>query len=285
MNVNASPGRKTYTPLRLAVPLSAFLTAAAGVAVTKTSFDTSVRGGYFARGAVLPFVFLGLLFITAAVVVTLACVQFTGSDPADANVYYSGSRVLGLLPTLGLLLCLWQTVTTAGITLKSALPLLFLGCGIVYFLSFFAPVRNATYRYVFGLAFLVWPVIRLAASYLDWYVPLNAPLKLMYQFTFVFIALFLCEEILVLNGAPNARILSACSGITCVLSFTLAAMLLCGDVADVIAGGTETVCAFFCFGFYAGARWFLLTSPQKEHTDDPPTQTQETTEEDEHHAG
>ncbi|GEM_PF-6720519 len=249
---------KAVRLLHVLCPVTAVLCVAAAGLCGAIALDLSVRGGYFYSGSALPWLFYALFILCGGTVTAHALLSCGKSDgPAQ---YFTLPPHLALMPALGILLCLFWMLRPFTPTAQSIASLVCLCGGLVYFPTYLTRDPSKTYRFIAGLLFLLWPVVSFIYSFTDWYVPLNSPSKLLYQFALLALALFICEELRAASGADNGRKALLSAALCAVTSASAAAFLLMGNVTYPVAGSDGPVYLLICAAIYAGARWHALSS-------------------------
>ncbi len=234
-----------------------------------TSFDRTV--GYFD-----PSVFSTLLYIAVAlaVIISLAYALLSARaaktsqamlpcpDISARSRLLRAATALVALAFVGIAAYEIPNVLSGGIISLALLRLLSAACTAPYFASF--PKRNTMLS---GVCIHVYCFTALITEYFDHYVTMNSPLKLMQQFAFFSIMLYMLTELRQLSDARQP-VRSISFGLVAVF-FTVTNGISC--VAAAFAGGIIPVdyllraLLLMSLGLYILVRFFpLLKSTSKE---------------------
>ena len=174
-------------------------------------FETDV--GYFAYGASLPSVVNYLLF-SVVLIYFVAGLYLRGkislSAPQQGITYYLGNALLGTSLAAYALFsfpAFFELHEKETLTFTSALLLLttLLAVAGVFFCihNCLFPDAAENKRLLFGLSVPLFAVAYVLYLYFETSMPINQPNKLLDQFTFIFIALYLLYELRILMKAPR----------------------------------------------------------------------------------
>ncbi len=207
-------------PLRRAALL--FFAVSFGLALTAMAlrtanllffFDSDL--GYYIRGALLPILEWVVLGLSVVLLLTGSILLFRGKPIAYGTHTHVGVRVGAGIGALG---CAFLLITDvrSGFALNALeegvesgsgtglLPILFGLGATVYFVLICLNVRCESARLLSGFCVILRLLNVLTGSYFDFFVPMNAPDKLMLQLGILSAMLFLVNELRATVSAPRS---------------------------------------------------------------------------------
>lgn len=253
----------TKQPLR-AVALRFFALAlglallAMGLRLCNLFFFFDSELGYYVPGAALPIVEWVCLGVSAALLLTGSILLFRKKVIGYPKRTPVAVRIGASLATLGfgaffaadvIAYAVSRETTEGGIT-SGLIPLLLGGAATAYFLLVALNVKTESIRLLTGFCVILRLITALSGSYFNFFVPMNAPDKLMFQLGILSALLFMVSEIRATVSAPRSVLYMFSAG---------GAMIFTGacSLPSIIASyklilhQTDTVyCNFSLFGFF-----------------------------------
>ncbi len=245
--------------------------------------------GYYVSGAILPILEFVILGISLVLLLAGSIVLFRKKSIAYGKRIPIGVRIgagVGAIGFASLLLADIRNNYTLASMEEAAetgveiewLPILFGLGAMAYFVLIALNVKNEAARLLTGFCVILRVLNILTGTYFNFYVPMNAPDKLMLQLGILCVMLFLVNELRATVATPRPVLYLFFAGIATVILGAASLPSLIAVYTEILPYNSDVYYYFVLFGFFVYVTLRLLFLCLSPETDEKPETSTESAE-------